>query len=73
METEDATEEEREGEVIWSERKKRKGEGDDSEEGKDKGIKKKKKYEMHIGLMIRIKIDEIGEMKKGNNEWSTVI
>ena len=28
METEDATEEEREGEVIWSERKKKEGEED---------------------------------------------
>ena len=38
VETEDATEEEREGEVILSER----GEGEESEEGKDKCIKKKK-------------------------------
>ena len=73
METEDATEEKREGEVIWSERGKKEVEGEDSEEGKDKVIKKNRKYELHIGLMIRIKIEEIGEMKKGNNEWSTAI
>ena len=42
METEDFTEEEREGEVIWSERGGKEGE-EDSEEGKNKGIKKERK------------------------------
>ena len=54
---EDATEEDREGGVKGN-----------SEEQHDIG----KKYEMYIGLIIRIKIEEIWEMKKGNNEWSTV-
>ena len=41
MEKEEATEEEREGEVIWSEREKKRKREEDSKEGKDKGIAKK--------------------------------
>ena len=50
VEKEEATEEEREGEVIWSEREK-KGRGKKTvrRERTKAQLKKKKKYEMHIG------------------------
>ena len=65
---EDATKEESEGEVIWSEKEKKKGR---RRQWGGKGQRhKKEKYEIDTGLMIRIKIEEIERWKKGNIECS---